>query len=312
MKRISTLMLCIIAFNAFTFAVNLVTNPGFEDDRTVNTIFTGGQYQLLRTTQFWDDATQVNYPTAPSAVDISTGGIWVKRAPATGYIRSHIIDSDAHSGAQCVQVYIPSGASSTYNYWYHINATQRLTTPLLNTKIYKASVWAKADATEGNACADIVIALTDGVLHKSYSLIVPLTGGTTWTKYEVTFDLPSHIAKSGNETADFSVAIFSVGTRTTLNESNTTNYSGVLLDDFSIEVDTSTFISNVPLDRNVLLASNQQIRTKLDGKLEVFNLSGSKLISKDIKTGDSVSLPSGLYLIKLTATEGVFQQKVIL
>lgn len=314
MKRVTILMLGIITITSFSFAQNFVTNPGFEDvDPTTYTVLAAGQHELMRVGQFWDGTTQTTNPTS-SAVDISAGGTWVRRSPSTGYIKSRVIDTDGHSGANCLHMYHSAGSSQTgMQNWYNIASTQRLTTALNNSKVYKASVWAKVDATVGNVCDKIVFGLTDNVKRANITFVVTLTGGTAWTKYDVTFDIPGHIAKVGNETADFSLAFFSVGISTTYDASNLTNYSGVLLDDYSLIVDTSTSsLNNIHQIQNVLSVKNHYISSTQSGKLEVFNVSGSKLFSKDIDAGEDMHLPAGFYVIKLTSGGDTYIQKALL
>lgn len=314
MKKTITLMLGIVLLTTIATAQNLVTNSGFEDvDPATYTVLESGKKELMRVATFQDGVTLTVNPTLASAVDVSSGGIWLKKHPTSGYFKARVIDTDSHTGANCVNMFIPVGSTQIgMGSWYNLVNTQKITTPLSNSKIYKASVWAKADATVGNVCSSLVLYLSDNVKKANITTVIPLTGGTTWTKYDATFNIPAFVALAANTTADFSTAFFGCGILTTYTGA-TTNYSGILLDDYSLIEDTTTALSNVLyLKGNPIITSHQTISSTLDGKLEVYNISGSKVLSKSILTGENVLLSSGLYFIQLTTTEGTYKQKIVL
>jgi hypothetical protein len=61
-----------------------------------------------------------------------------------------------------------------------------------------------------------------------------------------------------------------------------------------------------------LSVKNHYISSTQSGKLEVFNVSGSKLFSKDIDAGEDMHLPAGFYVIKLTSGGDTYIQKALL
>lgn len=216
---------------------NLLQNYGFETAPAGYTV----SNELWRISGFQDNTTQTTNPTM-SATDVSAGGIWIKRHTNTGYLKSKIISTDKRSGTYSLNVYIPATTPSSLNmqFWYNLVNLQRITTPLLNTKKYKATVWARVDATVGNVCDKITFFMTDNTNKTNISSVVTLTGGTTWTQYEAIFDIPSFVA--ANPTANFSTAFFGVGIQSTLQSGNPLlfDYSGVILDDYTLTEMTNT------------------------------------------------------------------------
>lgn len=310
MKKTITLMLGVLMPAYLLFGQNLVTNPGFEVDPTTYTVTESGKNVLMRVAALQDATTQTLNPTS-SAVDISAGGIWVKKSVSSGYVKIKVIDTDIHTGTYSANLHITNGGTvSNYQNWYGAVNLQEIVGGLSNTKKYVASVWAKKDETAGNVIDKITFFVTDNTLKQNITTQVTLTGGTTWTKYDVSFDIPTFVA--GHPTANFSTAFFGIGITTTLDGSNLTNYSGVLLDDYSLMEDTATAISNVYLKGNPIIANNEKISTTLNGKLDIYSVAGSKILSKDMESGENVTLASGLYFMQLTTTEGIYRQKIVL
>jgi hypothetical protein len=68
----------------------------------------------------------------------------------------------------------------------------------------------------------------------------------------------------------------------------------------------------VYLKGNPFVTNNEKISTTKNGKLDVYNLAGSKILSKNLEAGENVILASGLYFIQLTTIEGIFRQKIVL
>ena len=216
---------------------NLLQNPGFETAPASYTV----SNELWRVGTIQDNTTQTSNPTM-SATDVSAGGIWIKRHANTGYLKSKIISTDKKSGTYSLNMFIPATAPSSLNMqlWYNLVNLQRLTTTLSNSKKYKATVWARADATAGNVCDKITFFLTDNTNKVNLTSVVNLTGGTTWTQYEVIFDVPTFVA--ANPTSDFSTAFFGIGIQSTIQsgDPNLFNYSGVIIDDYTLTELTNT------------------------------------------------------------------------
>jgi len=204
---------------------------------------------------------------------------------------------------------INGGTVANYQYWYGAVNLQKIIGGLSNSKKYVASVWAKKDETAGNIIDKITFFVTDNTYKQNITVTANLTGGTTWTKYDVTFDIQAYVA--AHPTADFSTAFFGIGIITTLDGSNMTNYSGVLLDDFSITEDL-TSLNNTFLKGNPFVVTSKGISTNVGGKMDVYSITGAKIISQKIEAGEKVTLPTGFYLMHLTTSEGIYQQKVVM
>ena len=208
-----------------------VSNSGFEDTPSNFTTTESGANVLYRVTGIQDVTTQTTSPAVASGASI-TSGMWVKKAPNTGYVKGVVISSDSHSGSSSLNFKIQNNyGSSGLELWSNSLVFQKLS--LTNTQKYVISFWAKKDATANNQCSTVTVFLTDNTKKTLLSYAIPLTGGTTWTQYSATFDIPSF--KSANATADFTTAYMGFGINTTY-DANTlkTNYSGLIVDDFSI------------------------------------------------------------------------------
>jgi len=309
MKKTITLMLVIyLSVNLLT-AQNLVSNPGFENDPTTYTVVESSKNVLRRVGTFQDVTTQTANPTS-DAVDISAGGVWVKKSTSSGYVKVKILTTDFHTGSSSANLQIINGGTvANYQYWYGAVNLQKIIGGLSNSKKYVASVWAKKDETAGNVIDKITFFVTDNTYKQNITVTANLTGGTTWTKYDVTFDIQAYVA--AHPTADFSTAFFGIGIITTLDGSNMTNYSGVLLDDFSITEDL-TSLNNTFLKGNPFVVTSKGISTNVGGKMDVYSITGAKIISQKIEAGEKVTLPTGFYLMHLTTSEGIYQQKVVM
>jgi hypothetical protein len=216
-------------------------------------------------------------------------------------------------------MFIPAGSTQTYmQYWYGLTNYQKFITPLSNSKKYKATVWAKVDGTEGNVCDKMTLFLTDNTKKAEIKAYIDLTGGTTWTKYVAIFDIPAFVAIPANATADFSTAFFGCGIPTTYTDPvppatlATTNYSGILLDDYSLIEDTTTSLKDLFLNGNPFIISNKNITSTIKGKVDVFSLSGIKIITKKVEIGENIILPTGIYFLQLSTSNGNYRQKIVL
>ena len=301
MKKI-TLLFASAIISLSLNAQNLIQNAGFENSPTTFTVVEGTTNVLMRVAGHYDVTTQTTAPTA-SAISV-TDGLWLKKAPNSGYVKGILTTSDFQEGASCLQLQNKNGSTAAgMTNWYQCVAQQGISGGLDNTKKYIAKFYAKVDPTAGNVCDKVVAFVTDNTAKVVLSKTVSLTGGTTWTEYTVNFDLPAHIV--ANPTANFATAYFGIGNPTTYDTSvtpNKTNYSGVLLDNISLVEDP-----NVGIDKNVFTykcyAHDNQIHIEgLNGgeKVYVFDTLGAK-VAETTANGSNVSLnvSKGIYLVRV-------------
>ncbi|MEI8272385.1 MAG: carbohydrate binding domain-containing protein [Paludibacter sp.] len=222
-----------------------IINAGFEDAASGYTVSESSLNVLRRVAGIADGTTQIASPTS-SAISV-TPGMWLKKAPSTNYISGVISNYDPHSGTNCLNLKIKKGTPITGNdTWTNAIAIQKLS--LTNTQKYTVSFWAKRDSTSANVASVVTAFIRDNVTGTNLSCAIPLTGGTTWTQYSATFDIPTF--KAANVTADFTTAFAGIGLTTTYDASTIkTNYSGVLLDDFSV---TTTAASTVAVNTSAV------------------------------------------------------------
>ena len=229
------------AIGAYQWASSsvVVTNGGFEDAVSGYTVSESSLNVLRRVAGIADGTTQTSSPT--STVTAVTPGMWVKKAPSTAYISGVISTYDPHSGSNCLNLKIKKGTPNTgYDTWTNAIALQKIS--LTNTQKYTVSFWAKKDSTSANVASVVTAFITDNVKGTNLSCAIPLTGGTNWTQYSATFDIPTF--KAANTTADFTTAFVGVGLTTTYDASTIkTNYSGVLLDDFTISTSNASTVA---------------------------------------------------------------------
>ncbi len=303
MKRtlLSILFCCLMA--AGVYAQNLVTNPGFEAEASTFTVVEGTTNVLRRTNNsFWDVVTQTANPT--STAETITAGMWVRKSSSTSYVKGVLTTADFKSGAACMNLKITAGYTGT-GFDLVSNARcvnfQKLTTSLSNTKKYVASVWAKVDATANNQCTDLTFYITDNTAKSIKYTTIPLTGGTTWTKYQTTIDIPAWI--STHSTADFSTAYFGVGIVTIYDATPKTLYSGILLDDVSLTEDNSTTAIETA-SAYKLTVSGKSILANEAGTFDVYSLQGAKVYQHINATVAETGLQAGIYILKFTHANG--------
>lgn len=206
---------------------NLVTNPGFED--ATITVLSNGKNVLPRVSTFYDVVTQTANPTMAETNIVP--GMWVIKTFSSGYIRAAVVSTEPKSGNSSMNLFIREGsAQKNLEYWYGAVLLQKLATPLVNTKRYKASAWIKMDDKVGNQCKKATFVLTDNTNRQNLTSAVNLTGGNVWTKYEITFDIPVYLKR--NKAADFSTAFFGIGIGANYDDEAATLYSGIQVDDF--------------------------------------------------------------------------------
>ncbi len=301
MKKIITLLFSAFLLTSLTGAQNLVTNPGFENDPSTFTVVENTTNVLMRVAALQDATTQTTSPTA-IATTVSAG-MWVKKAANSGYVKGVVVTTDFHSGTSCLNLKINSNTTQTgLNFWYNCVNLQKLTTGLNATKKYIASVWARADDTSGNQCNQLVLFVTDGVLKTNYTKTISLTGGTTWTQYQTTFDLPTWV--TNNPTADFTNSYFGVGITTNYDSNSKTLYSGILMDDFSLTEDTSTGLSSQAQTSLVTVQNGNVIINGLNGnqQVNIYNIAGSRVFSQMVNDSRiSVPLSKGIYIVNVNS-----------
>lgn len=299
MKKLITSVLSMVLLSSLSYAQNLVTNPGYEADASTFTVVESTTNVLMRVAALTDVTTQTTNPTATATA--IPAGMWVKKAANSGYVKGVITTSEYHSGASCMNLKItPNSTQTGLTSWYNCVNLQKLTTGLTHTKKYIASVWAKVDATAGNQCAQMVLFVTDNTLKLNYTKTITLTGGTTWTQYQTTFDMPTWM--STNPTADFSTAFFGLGITTTYDANSKTLYSGILLDDFSLTEDTSTGIKSSIQTTNIKVVNGNVLINGLETNqpINIFDIAGKKVFSANAGTNViSVPLRKGIYIVNI-------------
>jgi len=307
MKKITLVMLLVTSFSAFSFAQNLVTNPGFEADAATFTVVESTTNVLARVAGLTDVTTQTANPTTTATA--IPAGMWVKKAANSGYVKGVVTTSAFNTGASSLNLKITPNSSQTgLNSWYNCVALQKITTSLNNNKKYKASVWARLDDTTPNASVNIFLFLTDNTAKVNITKTIALTGGTTWTKYEATFDLPTHI--TANTTANFATAFFGAGMTTTYDGASKTNYSGLLIDDFTLEEDVTTATNETSVTQKTFTLTTNGLFASKAGELTIYSLSGAKMSQQLINAGETMHLPKGMHIAQLKSTDGIYTQKV--
>ena len=297
--------MCVVFFSILTNAQNLITNPGFEADVATFTVTETTTNVLMRVGALTDVTTQTANPTTTATA--IPAGMWVKKAANSGYIKGVVTTAAYNSGASSLNLKITAGSTQTgLTSWYNCVALQKIATPLNNNKKYKATVWARLDDTTPNASVNIYLFLTDNTAKINITKTIALTGGTTWTKYETTFDIPTHIAT--NSTANFATAFFGAGMTTTYDNSVPTvktNYSGLLIDDFTLEEDISTRL-NTNNNNSQISVKNGHVTIGglvANQPISIYNITGKKVVDTTAKNNVvSVSLSKGIYIVKTNNT----------
>ena len=230
---------------AYEFVDNSsITNAGFEDAVGNFTVVESAANVLMRIGNVYDATTQIVNPTATAISNAN--GLWVKKCASTGYVKGVVVTSDKHSGTSSLnfkyQNGLNYGAGFLLNMWNAATVSQKVST-LSNANKYIISFWAKADGTSPNAVTNVTAFICENSSSKAFlSCAIPLTGGTTWTQYSAIFDVPTF--KVANSSADFTTAYVGVGLTTTFDPTTfKTNYSGVLLDDFSVSATSTGTVS---------------------------------------------------------------------
>jgi antitoxin component YwqK of YwqJK toxin-antitoxin module len=307
MKLFYSLIFCICFFINGSVAQNLISNAGFEDAEDTFTVAesTTKVLRRVRTLVYPYDFTETTQPA--STIISVTNGMWVKKAGATDNAKA-VINSDFHSGTKGLNLKILAGTTFYgFNNWCNSVVQQKVS--LQNTKKYIVSFWAKVDATANNKCTEItVFALNKTMDSHSINNTIVLTGGKTWTKYTTILDVPTFV--SLNPTANFSTSYFGVGISTTYNTLYKTNYSGVVLDDFSLTKDTLSGTELILNENKAFTLVKNGFMSNFKGMIQVYSFDGKILRNSTISNGDIVTLSAGVYIVRLTTKNGFYIQKM--
>ena len=71
----------------------------------------------------------------------------------------------------------------------------------------------------------------------------------------------------------------------------------------------------IPVNQNVTTIAytqNAKIISKMEGKLQIFSLTGSVVWNGNVQTEQKIALPSGCYILRLNSNQGISTQKIML
>lgn len=317
MKKTITLLFCITALLNGTNAQNLAANPGFEADVATFTVVENSKNVLMRSNVPPTGGTILT--SAPTATSISvTDGLWLKSASSSSWLKGVVTTDDYNTGSSCLNLYMAPAANTaigTYNKWYTLKAFQRIPASTLNNaKKYIVTFSARIDGTANNGLIEITPFLSVNGVNWANKTI-SLTGGTTWTQYTAIIDLPSFIAAEAllGRTHDFTGTVyfgFSFGT--TADGNGNALYAGALIDDITLEVDTTTRLSTVKMVTNLFHIADNKIISNTEGKVSVYSAIGNLILNVYVIKGEALPLKSGVYIIKSITSSGCLSQKIIL
>ncbi len=306
MRKITFLLMATFVMVALN-GQNKLQNGGFEDDPATFTVQEGTNNVLRRVANIVHTTTQTANPTS-TAVAV-TPGMWVKKAPNSGYLKSIVTTEDKHSGNSALHYQNRAGnGGAKMDVWYQtIACQQKVSNELDKTKKYTVKFWAKVDDTASNVCDKVIVWLRAGNENKTKSISVDLTGGTTWTEYTVTIDLPTFSAT--HPTATYTTSYFGISCPTTYNAEGKTNYAGVFLDDISLEKkkENSTAVNDVKEQPFTTYSFNNTVYVKgakAGQNIAVFNTLGAQVKTlKSEQNVTSINIPQkGVYLIRVNET----------
>lgn len=186
---------------------NLIANPGFEAAPATFTVPVGTPTlnNLMKVANYNATNTET---TQPIATSISVAdGLWVKKqSVSSSIISAYLAAGGANGSATYLFMKVGGGSGTTGIDWTKFSVQQRLS--LSNSSIYSFSFWAKVGAGISTAYAYIAdkSGNTGGA---SFYKVISLTGGSTWTKYTMTFDIPA--IRALNTTLDYTTAYIGVG-----------------------------------------------------------------------------------------------------
>ena len=310
MKKFTFLLSSMLAFaTTFSFAQNLVTNPGFDGATGAN-----DGVSLMRVANHQDATTQTANP-AVAATPV-TDGLWVIKAPNSGYIKATVHtnltdpDGSEESNSCLALTHGQNNGASGLESWWQCVAQQRLATDLDITKKYIISFDAKVNdetnPTLANVCDQVVAVIRDIAKNIQTTQTISLSGGTTWTEYTATFNLPVWVEGAGAG-ADGQNLIVGLGIKAEygLNGDDTkTKFSSVLIDNVSLQAERiSTGILNPTDDAFQCFVQNNTV--KLSGvsageTVAIYNVAGIKVTEQVVAGKDfSIELNKGVYVVRV-------------
>ncbi len=309
MKKITFLLMATFVMVALN-AQNKLQNGGFEGYLTEFTVIDGTTILLRRVAGITHTKTQKTNPTSAEAM--VSPGMWLKKAPNTGYLKSIVTRDDKHAGERALHYQNKKGNKAVnMDVWYQtIACQQKVPNAIDKTKKHTVKFWAKVDDTADNVCDKVTVWLRAGNVNKTKSISVDLTGGATWTEYTVEIDLPGFVAK--NPTAEFNTSYFGISCPTTYNGEGKTNYAGVLLDDISLEENSSTDVETVKSPSFTTYSLNNQIvvkGVKAGDNITVYNTLGATVATlKANANNTNINVAEqGVYLVRVNnSTQKVF------
>lgn len=244
MKKSITILFFSLVSVYFTSAqTNLIQNPGFEADPVTFTAPVGTPIvnYLMKVASNAATVTEITQPTATSVA--VTDGLWVKRQTVTSSsLMAYLAAGGANGSATYLFLKIAGGNNTAGFDWTKMSAQQPI--PLSNTTVYTFSFWAKV----GNAVNTVYAYLADksgDTGSATFTKAIPLTGGTAWTKYTVTFDIPAE--RAAKPALDYIKAYIGVGINalyTTATPPVTQN-NWLYVDDFELLATTESLVPTI-------------------------------------------------------------------
>jgi hypothetical protein len=315
MKKI-TLVLVLSFVTLISSATNVVKNSGFEDSPATFTVEENGLNVVRRVANHQDAKAQTGSPTS-TAIDI-VDGMWVRKSPNSGFIKGVVRTDLTHpkglvEGNSVLNLrHNQNNTATGLTNWYQNVLQQKVENGLDLEQKYVLTFDAKIDnetsPTLTNVCTQIVAVVRDIVNNLQTTQTIVLTEGTTWNNYKATFNLPAWVAGGGAGASGSKVIIgLGISTEYGLNDDPTkTKYSSVLIDNVVLQTEADYLLTtglNEISNKTFCVGSIQKINfinTPLSSSISIYNLAGSK-VSQFIsdKSEFSISLPSGIYLVKV-------------
>jgi hypothetical protein len=317
MTKSTTLFFCLLAISSLlTAQTNLIQNPGFEAAVSTFTVPVGtpAVNHLMKIANYTSLITETTQPTATSVT--VTDGLWVKKQSiSSSSTQAYLSAGGANASANFLFLKVAGGSGTTGIDWTKFAVQQRLS--LSNSTVYTFNFWAKVGTAVTAAYAYIADKSGD-TGGASFYKIVSLTGGTTWTKYSVTFDIPA--IRALNSSLDYSTAYVGIGmnaTYTTATPPLTAN-TWLYIDELElyavaesiVPTITSTTPANVYIKTNpipITITFNASVTGFTSSDLIVSNGSVSNFVavSPTTYTADIVPIATGKVSVDIAASAAV-------
>jgi len=302
MNKTITLMLCIL-FLSFNISAqtNLITNPGFEDSPATFTVPVGTPI-VNHLFKVASNAATVTGTTQPTATSISVAdGLWVKRQTVTSSsLQAYLASGGANGSATFLFLKIAGGNNTAGFDWTKMSAQQRVL--LSNSTVYTYSFWAKVGSKVTTAYAYIADKTGD-TGSAAFVKTIPLTGGTTWTKYTVSFDIPAERALK--PALDYTTAFVGIGINALYTTAATplTENNWLYVDDFELKVKTESLVptitSNTP--ENVFIKTTPiPVNIKFNGDVTGFTV--ADLLVTNGTLNNFTQINSSTYTVSIVPT----------